>query len=256
MERHLYLSPHLDDAVLSCGGLISRQVRAGETVTVLTLFAGDPPPAMHTAFAARLARGWANEAAYVAARQAEDREAVELLGAAIVHWPYPDCIYRQHPGGGALYVDSAGIFGEIHPYERAAFVGELAVRLQALVDGLRPAVVYVPLGAGHHVDHYLTQWAARRLTLRGARLRFYEDYPYSERPALLEWALSLGHWRSELELMDVAALEAKIAALSCYRTQVAGLFDGEEAMPQRVKAYAHGVAADGPAERFWQPEAT
>ena len=40
---HVYLSPHLDDAVLSCGGLIHRQVVAGQRPLVVTIFAGTPP---------------------------------------------------------------------------------------------------------------------------------------------------------------------------------------------------------------------
>jgi LmbE family N-acetylglucosaminyl deacetylase len=44
---HVYLSPHLDDAVLSCGGLIHRQVRAGQPPLVITLFSGQPAADAH-----------------------------------------------------------------------------------------------------------------------------------------------------------------------------------------------------------------
>ncbi len=40
---HLFLSPHPDDAVLSCGGLIHQLTQKGEPVTILTVMAGDPP---------------------------------------------------------------------------------------------------------------------------------------------------------------------------------------------------------------------
>ncbi|WP_366972639.1 PIG-L family deacetylase, partial [Thermoflexus sp.] len=36
------LSPHPDDAVLSCGGTLYRTARAGIPVRVITVFAGDP----------------------------------------------------------------------------------------------------------------------------------------------------------------------------------------------------------------------
>src|SRR2546430_16941660 len=41
-ERVVVVSPHLDDAVLSLGGAISRASRAGAHVTVLTVLAGGP----------------------------------------------------------------------------------------------------------------------------------------------------------------------------------------------------------------------
>lgn len=253
MSLHLYLAPHLDDAVLSCGGLIRRQVQAGDQALVLTVFAGDPPPGQRSRFAEELARRGEAAEDYSALRRAEDRAAAEVLGASWLHWPYADCIYRRGPEGGLLYGDQQGIFGAIHPFERGALVGELTVRLQALGDERRPAVIYAPLGAGHHVDHHLVQWAARRLVPRGWRLRFYEDYPYVEKPALLEWALSLGSWRAELEPMSEAVLAAKVEAVACYRSQLVPLFEDGAAMPARVCAYARGLGEGGPAERFWRP---
>ena len=54
MLTHVYLSPHLDDAVLSCGGMIHRQAQAGERVVVVTVCAGDPPPGPLSDFARSL----------------------------------------------------------------------------------------------------------------------------------------------------------------------------------------------------------
>src|SRR5258705_8534487 len=42
---HIYLSPHLDDAALSCGGAIARHANAGARVLVVTLCTAAPPPA-------------------------------------------------------------------------------------------------------------------------------------------------------------------------------------------------------------------
>ena len=45
MEHYaaLYLSPHLDDAALSCGGQIAQATRQGRRVLIVTVMAGDPP---------------------------------------------------------------------------------------------------------------------------------------------------------------------------------------------------------------------
>ena len=79
-----YLSPHLDDAALSCGGRIYQERQAGLAVLVLTLMAGDPPPeAAETSFVAELHARWELDAASnpVAARRAEDKRALSLLDA-------------------------------------------------------------------------------------------------------------------------------------------------------------------------------
>jgi len=39
--RWIYISPHFDDAVLSCGGLIWEQTHKGITVEIWTVCAGD-----------------------------------------------------------------------------------------------------------------------------------------------------------------------------------------------------------------------
>ncbi|MGH2521295.1 MAG: PIG-L deacetylase family protein, partial [Anaerolineales bacterium] len=51
---HLYLSPHFDDAALSCGGTIHQQTRQGERAVVVTVCAGDSPPGPLSAFAQTL----------------------------------------------------------------------------------------------------------------------------------------------------------------------------------------------------------
>ncbi|NTU55874.1 MAG: PIG-L family deacetylase, partial [Anaerolineales bacterium] len=40
--RWIYLSPHLDDAVLSAGGLIYEQTRSGTPVEIWTFMCGVP----------------------------------------------------------------------------------------------------------------------------------------------------------------------------------------------------------------------
>ena len=126
---HIYLSPHLDDAVLSCGGRIWQQARAGGRVLVVTVFASPPAPgAPLSPFARSLHARWGHPAGAVARRQEEDRAAVAILGAQAVHWPYADCIYRQAPGGRFLFT----LFG---------FLGIEGAKARLRAAGLDPVVV-------------------------------------------------------------------------------------------------------------------
>src|SRR4030042_1739567 len=75
MASHVYLAPHLDDAVFSCGGLIARQTANDEAVTVVTVCAGDTPVGELTPFAVELHRQWGGAGSPIAARRAEDRMA-------------------------------------------------------------------------------------------------------------------------------------------------------------------------------------
>src|SRR5262245_4702405 len=98
MLRNNYLSPHLDDAALSCGGRIAIQVVQGEQVRVINLFAGIPDfeEEQFSAYAQKQHSKWQlkpKEA--VIARRNEDHHVLERLGVEAENWDYYDAIYRS-----------------------------------------------------------------------------------------------------------------------------------------------------------------
>ena len=241
--RCVFLSPHLDDAALSCGGSIYRLVQAGQAVQAITIFAGDPPPGPLTPFAHSLHERW--QAAPVD-RRAEDGEALRRLGAQAIHWPYADAVYRRHPDSGdALYDSEESIFGEVVEAD-AQIIESIRDRLRRTDSSAR---LVVPLAAGHHVDHQIVRSAAESL---GRNLIYYEDYPYAETPEKLRATLQSGAWESESIRLDGKAIRAKTAAILAYRSQMSTFFRSAEEMERRVRAYANLVGGSaGPAERLW-----
>jgi LmbE family N-acetylglucosaminyl deacetylase len=253
--KHIYLSPHLDDAALSCGGAIHHHATSGDRVQVITVFAGEAKMAgrQPSAFAQQQHEYWGNPPGPMALRRGEDVAAMTLLGAEYRHLGELDAVYRA-AGGEWLYPDLDSIFGALHPADQTAAdnARELGAQLEAHVPRHDDQVVYAPLGIGGHVDHQITHMAACRLGELGHRVAFYEDYPYAESadPAHVHDDA----WRRETIALDVADLKAKIAALYYYRTQLQVLFGGHDAMPSRVWAFA---ATRSPqhklAERVWWP---
>ena len=54
----IYLSPHLDDAALSCGGQIARFRGEGRSVLIVTVTAGDPPTGAESRYIQELHSRW------------------------------------------------------------------------------------------------------------------------------------------------------------------------------------------------------
>lgn len=249
---HVYLSPHLDDAALSCGGRIWQQVQAGERVLIVTIFAGAPAPdAPLSPFARELHARW-GLADPISARREEDAAALALLGAEGVYWPYVDCIYRRAAEGCFLYDSEEALFGEVHPAEDA-LIAELADRLQTLAQE-QGGTIYAPLAVGRHVDHQ----AVRRAVEGLEGVVYYEDYPYAARPGTMEAALGVGQWQAELVALSQEVLEAKVAAIACYDSQLSSLDWADAAeMAAAVHAFAERAFArqanGGLAERYWRP---
>jgi LmbE family N-acetylglucosaminyl deacetylase len=259
--NHVYLSPHLDDAVLSCGGAIHRHGMAGERVQVVTIFAGEPDPsAILSEFAREHHAQWGGLSQPMSLRRAENVLALTRLGAEALHLDYHDAVYRMGTDGRCIYQDLDGVFGEVRSFDPLAGDGasELAERLAETVCLGDQQALYAPLGVGRHVDHQIVHAAARRLLARGHRVAFYEDYPYAEQDGAVESAIAeagAGDWLEEPVAVSAEDMSAKVSALNYYQTQMATLFGGMEAMPNRVWTFAATrAAAVCLAERVWRPK--
>lgn len=255
--RHVYLSPHLDDAVMSCGGIIHKQASKGDQVQVITVFAGEYQDGRPSPFAQVQHDYWGNPPRPMPLRRAEDAAALVLLGADAVHMDYLDCVYRAGPDGEWLYADEEALWQKVHPADPLAEDGaqNLVDRMEALLPPPDQGQVYAPLGVGQHVDHQVVHAAARELPARGYRMAFYEDYPYAMEPGATEFALAAAGaegWEVDPVSLAPEDLAAKVSALHYYRSQMYVLFGGIEAMPNRVWAFAASHSpGTGLAERIW-----
>ena len=190
----LVISPHFDDAVLSCGHWLHMNPGA----VVATVCSGKPEPGTPAShWDARF--GTADRA--VDERRAEDLAALTALGATQHRLGFHDHPYRED--------------GE--PFE-----DELEQSIGELVDELRPKRCLVPLGFGH-IDHRISGRAARRaLASRPwCEVVVYVDLPY-------KW---MRRFRSELKDQRTRlALDRRVEsspltgvpkreALACYASQ-------------------------------------
>jgi LmbE family N-acetylglucosaminyl deacetylase len=250
---HLFLSPHLDDAALSCGATIHQLARRGETVTILTVTAGDPTEStVDTEKIQDLHERWQAGENPTAVRRREDIEAAGVLGAEFIHLPIGDCIYRTaHKWGEttALYSTEESLFGEVHPDDDA---------LRRLLATPIPQanVLYVPLGVGHHVDHQITRdWGLYLAKQNPAlALKLYEEYPYVNNQVAIQRALDFYAPRKlevEARRADEADVMEKVRAILCYRSQISTFWKSDAAMEQITRQFMLEAGNGVPVERFW-----
>lgn len=251
----LYLSPHLDDAALSCGGLIHQQTRMGLSVAVLTIFAGSPRCAVRSPFAGALEARWGAEGDAIAVRREEDCNALAVLGAEPIHWPYEDAIYRLNGRTGeALYADRDAIFGDVSARDPVR-ANALASEIRKLWRAVGRPRVYAMLAAGHHVDHQIVQRAVLRLVARGGLdVVWYEDYPYAEDQDAVRQAvnrLAVRGLLPHIARLGEEDMAAKCDAIACYRSQIRIFWQDEEDMRRHVREHATRVGGDSLAEQYW-----
>ena len=227
----IYLSPHLDDAVLSCGGMIWEQAQRGICVQVWTIFAADPPADDLSLFAQSLHDRWGSSSLAVQQRREEDAEACVLLNAVPRYFPYSDCIYRRHPGSSA-----AVIMGEDDLF-RPDYAGEAELLLQIREDVSRAlpedCVLVAPAGIGNHIDHQLVRSAVETIQ---RPTWYYPDFPYADLPAEQQkaWEQPGAVW---LLPVSEAGLFAWQRSISAYRSQISTFWSGEGHMHAAIREY-------------------
>jgi LmbE family N-acetylglucosaminyl deacetylase len=258
---HIYLSPHLDDAVFSCGGRLRRHVQAGARAVVVTVCAGNPPAGPLSPFAQSLHVRWSGEASPPAApaeivtrRRAEDLAALAELGAEAVHLDVADAPYRLNPAANwPMYTTDEALKGPLHPTE-LNLVRRIAGKLTTLLHGFGRHHLYVPLAIGGHVDHQLTRRAAE---VASGIYALYEDYPYVAREGD-RWpdpAQTQIHGRPltpEIVHLSEDDLAAKLAAMGRYASQLSTFWPDAPTFTAEVRAFAERTGGGIPAERVWR----
>src|SRR6266487_1729345 len=242
-SRHIFLSPHFDDAVYSCGGTLGVQVNCGLHPLVITVFAGTPPPGTELSpFATLIHRrmGFSQDTGVetiVATRRKEDARALNYLHADYLWLDYPDAIYRGIP---AYYTGNSDLISEVDPGD-IWIDKQLAQDLVTLHQRLPDAVWYAPLGVGRHVDHQIVCSAADRLIQHGANVKLYEDFPYVLKEKALE------NRKEEVGIHDLRLVEmseflpVRQQAAARYTSQIDPNFGDLQTLQSNIASYTHGI---------------
>jgi len=253
---HIFLSPHPDDAPLSCGGLIHQLTAGGQPVLILTTMGGDPPIIVpDTPLVRELHARWGIGSRPSQVRRDEDAAAAAFLGADIQFLDLPDCIYRRGADGQALYPDGEALFSTYQAGTDSAQDSRLIE--VALGDRLYKAThLYFPLAVGHHVDHQIARaWAdSLKLVVNEAEIWFYEDYPYSQTPGARAQVLASlppeSITRHDI-VLSPSDVHAKIESIRCYGSQLSTFWPDWDTMAAQVTAFLTAGGTRSPMETYW-----
>jgi LmbE family N-acetylglucosaminyl deacetylase len=157
-ERLLVISPHLDDAVLSCGLLLA----AHPAPVVCTVFSAAPEENMVTDW--DQSSGFADAFEAMQARKAEDARALALLGAFPIHLAFRDAQYKSPPSQDAL-----------------------VAALRQAVREVKPSSILIPMGL-FHSDHTMVTNACLAVMqqFEPVPMLAYEDVPYRKIPGAIQ----------------------------------------------------------------------
>jgi hypothetical protein len=254
--KHIIFSPHSDDAVLCCGGMMAKFIGAGDTVIYHTIFCALPKPP-YSPLATVFHEKWGNPDNVVRLRRAEDEAAAAKLGAELVYGPMFEPLYRAGKEGQWMYHTVEDIFGPRHPDDNG-LVPQLIDYVSA-VGGLAESRLYFPLGIGRHVDHLIVFEVGQHFLELGLEVVFYEDFPYTiQGEKFAERMAHLPTFQAEVVELSQAQLNFKVEAFGYYRSQIPMLFKDFDRVPGIFLDFARSVGGDGRTlgERLWHDPAS
>jgi LmbE family N-acetylglucosaminyl deacetylase len=228
----IYLSPHLDDVALSCGGLVWEQAYAGDKVSIWTVCAGNAPDGELSPFAKELYMRWQTDQDATAQRRLEDFQSCQYLGASTHYFTLPDCIYRRNPNTGEfLYGTEESLNGPLQPADNH----NIAWLEEEINRSIPTDVALVcPLSLGNHVDHQLTRLAMERLRYP---LWYYQDYPYVLRSKKNLEHMEQEGWERHCFPISPQGLGAWQDSITAHASQISTFWMDELEMRRAVADY-------------------
>ena len=165
--QNIILSPHPDDAALSCGG----RMLAGQAVLVINAFS-------QTAWW-RFPRSEGDLEKIQSVRAIEEQLVSRLSGAEIRGLDLPEALLRGHTLENVFTATPDDRDHDVSD-QIARAVAELAARHSL-------AHWFLPLALGNHIDHRIARDAAltalKSAGVKNTHLHFYEDLPYAAKLA-------------------------------------------------------------------------
>lgn len=188
-----FVSPHLDDAAFSAGGLISYLAKNTEVyvITVFTKARNEKHSLSALAYAKTCGYTGSEMGRFFSDRRREDREAMESIGAEIIHLGFFDALWRVNKNRNIPFKllsfflnDFRYIYpthrlhiskGRIHENDQENLV-EVEGKLRSITGSNDDIVVFCPLGVGRHVDHVFVREVCKRAF---DKVIYWEDSPYN-----------------------------------------------------------------------------
>ena len=140
--QNIFLAPHLDDAVASCGGTIAKLVYKREDVLVLTVYTREPdlnsiPKKFH-------------KFANYNLRKQEDKNALDRLSVDYKWLDIEERAYRT-----PLLKRPTDVFkiDLLKGLKQFLNISEIQSELEKLIEKYPKFKIYSPLGIGNHFDH-------------------------------------------------------------------------------------------------------
>ena len=234
-EKVIIVSPHFDDAILSCGGRMCSEEWRNSEISIVNVFSeifvekemlsdviikyvAEDMAIPEYKVNLKICAKWIEE------RKKEESSATHVLGVNSFNLGYMDAIFRI----------SDDKF--VYDTEKKLFLGQVRenILLEQLINQFTDICkdysrCYFPAGIGNHPDHILLHWVGKKIQCNHSRISFYCEIPYGMDKKVVE-----GN-KYEINVED--SYKRKVRAVSEYKTQLNWLLRNEDNIEAVIPRY-------------------
>lgn len=235
----VFVSPHFDDVVLSCGQLMTDLAKRNKKITVINVFtkAHSGPYTLSAKTFLSSSGSYTNATKLYSNRAKEDEIALSSIKVKkVINLGFTDALFRKLkttnwinkliPETVHLYPTYRWHIVKNNISLKDNSVEKITARLSRLVK--KNAIIFAPLGIATHVDHVIAKEACERL---GNKIVYYSEFPYNLRAELPKEAKKYQLVSRRVNLSNKKSL------ISLYKTQFPGLFPGGLVPDHREKFF-------------------
>jgi LmbE family N-acetylglucosaminyl deacetylase len=179
--RYIFLSPHMDDAILSAGSFLIQLTGKNLPITVVTIFSefGSLPISWDSRKYI-FHSGFLRLSSFIKARKLEEDAVMKALNISSILLKFIDGGFRKTDSGKLIYQNHDELMNGTISINDVSLIHNIEKRLRVIIK--RDDVLVAPLGVGGHADHLIVNKVS---LLFPNKILYWLDQPYARNLRLI-----------------------------------------------------------------------
>lgn len=226
VKNYIFISPHLDDAILSAGGLIY-ELKDKKKIKIITVFtkASDKNNSSIQKYVRSCNRSNSRELFFD--REKEDERLCQYLKINYLHLGFTDALWRNsHRSIKDVFNKKINSTKEEKDLEK-----KIVHKLKKAIKNEKGSIIFAPLSIGGHIDHIIINKICRE---NYTNVIYWEDYPYNLKSSFSEELVK----KNGLSCFEFGKnLLIKERLIKFYKSQISILFNGNPIKLKKERYY-------------------
>jgi len=214
----LFFSPHIDDAIFSCGGLILKLLKQKRRIAIINIFtkANDHKSKTDSIKQELKKNNFKSAKKLYSSRKKSEREIARKINVDVFFLDFEDGLFRKNIDG-FLYPSYKNLFsGKINKNEKD-IIEKIKNKISPFTNNCKKeTAIYAPIGIGKHIDHIITKKVIKQIN-KNLNIFLWEDIPYSNNICQKKQPLELN--LEKLIVLTDAEAKQKKELCEMYETQ-------------------------------------